>query len=180
MEANCHGADNTANLRQCGWRDAQGDSDSTAGGNPKKWDYRTGQTRLRNEGSQTAVGPPTVLSDDTSIRTAYRDKFQASPGSEDRCGVASVCVQGCEQLLRGPRQRSRDQRWCLKTVAPRRQLDIVGRSGANGVDVSVPPNQWRALVSISKATAFRVALQRQNSCSKVRRPPPSATPEGGM
>ena len=122
---------------------------STGGGNPK-WTIEQDQTApsklkiLKQSGRATY---PLLLKDDTDIRDGFIEtKFKAVAGSEDRAGGLVWRARDANNYYVVRANALEDNVVLYKTVnGTRSALDIVGRKGGYGVDVSVPGNQWLGL-----------------------------------
>ena len=122
---------------------------STGGGNPK-WTVEQDQTapsRLKVVKQSGRAAYPLLLKEDTNIENGFIEiKFKAIAGSEDRAAGLIWRARDANNYYVVRANALEDNVVLYKTVGGvRSPLDIVGRPGGYGVDVSVPPNQWLAL-----------------------------------
>jgi hypothetical protein len=133
---------------------------STGKGDPK-WTVEHDQTAaaklkvLRQSGRATY---PLILKDDTNIKDGFIEvKFKAIAGSEDRAAGLVWRARDANNYYVVRANALEDNVVLYKTVnGARSALDIVGRKGGYGVDVSVPANQWLGLRVEFKGSRFRV------------------------
>jgi hypothetical protein len=132
----------------------------TGRGDPK-WTIEHDQTApsklkiLKQSGRATY---PLLLKDDTDIRDGFIEtKFKAVAGSEDRAGGLVWRARDANNYYVVRANALEDNVVLYKTVnGTRSALDIVGRKGGYGVDVSVPGNQWLGLRVDFSGSRFRV------------------------
>ena len=132
----------------------------TGRGDPK-WTIEHDQTApsklkiLKQSGRATY---PLLLKDDTDIRDGFIEtKFKAVAGSEDRAGGLVWRARDANNYYVVRANALEDNVVLYKTVnGTRSPLDIVGRKGGYGVDVSVPANQWLGLRADFSGNRFRV------------------------
>ncbi len=133
---------------------------STGKGDPK-WTIEQDQTApsklkiLKQSGRATY---PLLLKDDTNIKDGFIEvKFKAIAGSVDRARGLVWRARDANNYYVVRANALEDNVVLYKTVdGVRSSLDIVGRNGGYGVDVSVPPNQWHALRVEFSGGRFRV------------------------
>jgi hypothetical protein len=152
---------------------------STGNGNPK-WTIEQDQTapsKLKVVKQSGRAAYPLLLKDDTNIKDGFIEmKFKAIAGSEDRAAGLVWRARDANNYYVVRANALEDNVVLYKTVGGvRSPLDIVGRPGGYGVDVTVPANHGLPSVSISKATASG-CFTTASSCSRSKTPP-SATPE---
>jgi hypothetical protein len=101
---------------------------------------------------------PLLLKDDTDIRDGFIEtKFKAVAGSEDRAGGLVWRARDANNYYVVRANALEDNVVLYKTVnGTRSALDIVGRKGGYGVDVSVPSDQWLGLRVEFSGSRFRV------------------------
>ena len=101
---------------------------------------------------------PLLLKNDSSIKDGFVEiKFKAVAGSQDRAAGVDWRAKDANNYYVTRANALEDNVVLYKTVnGVRSPLDIVGRPGGYGVDVSVPPNQWLALRVDFKGNRFRV------------------------
>src|SRR6266511_3106745 len=101
---------------------------------------------------------PLLLKDDTNIRDGFiAVKFKAVAGSEDRAAGLVWRAGDANDYYVVRANALEDNVVLYKTVnGVRSALDIVGRKGGYGVEVSVPSGRWLALRVDFKGTRFRV------------------------
>jgi hypothetical protein len=132
----------------------------TGRGDPK-WTIEHDQTApsklkiLKQSGRATY---PLLLKDDTDIRDGFIEtKFKAVAGSEDRAGGLVWRARDANNYYVVRANALEDNVVLYKTVnGTRSALDIVGRKGGYGVDVSVPSDQWLGLRVEFSGSRFRV------------------------
>jgi hypothetical protein len=132
----------------------------TGRGDPK-WTIEHDQTApsklkiLKQSGRATY---PLLLKDDTDIRDGFIEtKFKAVAGSEDRAGGLVWRARDANNYYVVRANALEDNVVLYKTVnGTRSALDIVGRKGGYGVDVSVPADQWLGLRVDFGGSRFRV------------------------
>jgi hypothetical protein len=133
---------------------------STGKGDPK-WTIEHDQTApsklkiLKQSGRATY---PLLLKDDTNIKDGFIEvKFKAIAGSEDRAGGLAWRARDANNYYVVRANALEDNVVLYKTVnGARSALDIVGRKGSYGVDISVPANQWLGLRVDFSGSRFRV------------------------
>jgi hypothetical protein len=133
---------------------------STGKGNPK-WTIERDQTAPSKSKvvKQSGRAPyPLLLKDDTNISDGFIEvKFKAIAGSEDRAAGVVWRARDASNYYVVRANALEDNVVLYKTVkGVRSPLDIVGRRGGYGVDVSVPADQWLALRVEFKGNRFRV------------------------
>jgi hypothetical protein len=133
---------------------------STGGGNPK-WTIEQDQTapsKLKVVKQSGRAAYPLLLKEGTNIENGFIEiKFKAVAGSEDRAAGLVWRARDANNYYVVRANALEDNVVLYKTVGGvRSPLDIVGRSGGYGVDVSVPPDQWLALRVDFKGNRFRV------------------------
>jgi hypothetical protein len=133
---------------------------STGKGNPK-WTIEQDQTapsKLKVVKQSGRAPYPLLLRDDTNIRDGFIEvKFKAIAGSEDRAAGVVWRARDASNYYVVRANALEDNVVLYKTVnGVRSPLDIVGRRGGYGVDVSVPADQWLALRVEFKGNRFRV------------------------
>jgi hypothetical protein len=133
---------------------------STGQGDPK-WTIEHDQTApsklkiLKQSGRATY---PLLLKDDTNIKDGFIEvKFNAIAGSEDRAAGLVWRARDANNYYVVRANALEDNVVLYKTVnGARSALDIVGRKGGYGVDISVPANQWLGLRVDFSGGRFRV------------------------
>jgi hypothetical protein len=133
---------------------------STGKGDPK-WTVEYDQTApsqlkmLKQSGRATY---PLLLKDDTNIKDGFIEvKFKALAGSEDRAAGLVWRARDANNYYVVRANALEDNVVLYKTVnGARSELDIVGRKGGYGIDVSVPANQWHSLRVDFSGSRFRV------------------------
>ncbi len=133
---------------------------STGKGNPK-WTIEQDQTtpsKLKVAKQSGRATYPLLLKDDTNIKDGFIEvKFKAIAGSEDRAAGLVWRARDANNYYVVRANALEDNVVLYKTVnGVRSPLDIVGRRGGYGVDVSVPADQWLALRVDFKGNRFRV------------------------
>ena len=133
---------------------------STGAGNPK-WTIEQDQTapsKLKVVKQSGRAAYPVLLKDDTSIKDGFIEiKFKAIAGSEDRAAGLVWRARDADNYYVVRANALEDNVVLYKTVGGvRSPLDIVGRPGSYGVDVTVPANQWLALRVDFKGNRFGV------------------------
>jgi len=90
---------------------------------------------------------PVLLKDDTNIMDGFIEmKFKAVAGAQDRAAGLVWRAKDANNYYVVRANALEDNVVLYKTVnGVRRALDIVGRKGGYGVDISVPANQWLSL-----------------------------------
>ena len=143
------------------------------GATPKGWTATKtgrGEPRWTIEQDQTAPSKlrivkqsgqatyPLLLKDDTDIKNGFIEmKFKAVAGSEDRAAGLVWRARDANNYYVVRANALEDNVVLYKTVdGVRSALDIVGRKGGYGVDVSVPANQWHELRVDFSGSRFRV------------------------
>jgi hypothetical protein len=132
----------------------------TGRGDPK-WAIEHDQTApsklkiLKQSGRATY---PLLLKDDTDVKNGFIEaKFNAVAGSEDRAAGLVWRARDANNYYVVRANALEDNVVLYKTVnGARSPLDIVGRKGGYGVDVSVPANQWLGLRADFSGNRFRV------------------------
>lgn len=101
---------------------------------------------------------PLLLKDDTSIKDGFIEvKFKAIAGSEDRAAGLVWRAKDASNYYVVRANALEDNVVLYKTVGGvRSALDIVGRKGGYGINVSVPANRWLGLRVDFKGNRFRV------------------------
>jgi hypothetical protein len=101
---------------------------------------------------------PLLLKDGSSIKDGFiAVKFKAIAGSEDRAAGLVWRARDADNYYVVRANALEDNVVLYKTVnGARSALDIVGRKGGYGVDVSVPANQWLGLRVDFSGNRFRV------------------------
>jgi hypothetical protein len=101
---------------------------------------------------------PLLLKDDTNFKDGFVEiKFKAIAGSEDRAAGLVWRARDANNYYVVRANALEDNVVLYKTVnGARSALDIVGRKGGYGVDVSVPANQWHGLRVDFRGSRFRV------------------------
>ena len=104
---------------------------------------------------------PLLLKDDTSIEDGFVEvMFKAVAGSQDRAAGLVWRARDANNYYVVRANALEDNVVLYKTVkGVRSPLDIVGRRGGYGVDVSVPTNQWLHLRADFKGARFAVHYQ---------------------
>jgi hypothetical protein len=126
-----------------------------------KWTIEQDQTApskskiLKQSGRATY---PLLLKDDTSIKDGFMEvKFKAIAGSEDRAAGLVWRARDADNYYVVRANALEDNVVLYKTVnGVRSPLDIVGRQGGYGIDVSVPANQWHDLRVDFTGSRFKV------------------------
>jgi len=143
------------------------------GATPKGWTATrtgTGDPRWTIEHDQTAPSKlkivkqsgratyPLLLKDDSNIKDGFIEiKFKAIAGSEDRAAGLVWRARDANNYYVVRANALEDNVVLYKTVrGARSALDIVGRKGGYGVNVSVPANQWLGLRVDFSGIRFRV------------------------
>jgi hypothetical protein len=132
----------------------------TGRGEPK-WTIEQDQTApsksevLKQSGRATY---PLLLKDDTTIKDGFIDvKFKAIDGSEDRAAGLVWRARDADNYYVVRANALEDNVVLYKTVdGVRSALDIVGRKGGYGIDVSVPANEWLRLRVEFNGSRFKV------------------------
>jgi hypothetical protein len=98
---------------------------------------------------------PLLLKDDSSIKDGFiAVRFKAISGSQDR---AAGLVWRAQNANNARANALENNVVLYKTVnGSRSPLDIVGRKGGYGINVSVPANQWHSLRVEFSGSRFRV------------------------
>ena len=101
---------------------------------------------------------PLLLKDDTNIEDGFIEvKFKAIAGSEDRAAGLVWRAGNADNYYVVRANALEDNVVLYKTAnGVRSALEIVGRKGGYGVDVSVPANRWLGLRVDFKGNRFRV------------------------
>ena len=143
------------------------------GATPKGWTATKtgrGEPRWTIEQDQTAPSKlrivrqsgqatyPLLLKDDTDIKDGFIEmKFKAVAGSEDRAADLVWRARDANNYYVVRANALEDNVVLYKTVdGVRSALDIVGRKGGYGIDVSVPANQWHGLRVDFNGSRFKV------------------------
>jgi len=143
------------------------------GATPKGWTATKtgrGEPRWTIEQDQTAPSKlrivkqsgqatyPLLLKDDTDIKDGFIEmKFKAVAGSEDRAAGLVWRARDANNYYVVRANALEDNVVLYKTVdGVRSALDIVGRKGGYGIDVSVPANQWHGLRVDFNGSRFKV------------------------
>jgi hypothetical protein len=122
---------------------------STGKGTPK-WTIDQDQTAPSKSKvvKQSGRAPyPLLLKEDTNLRDGFIEmKFKAISGSEDRAAGLVWRAKDANNYYIVRANALEDNVVLYKTVnGVRTSLDIVGRKGGYGVNISVPANQWLGL-----------------------------------
>ena len=133
---------------------------STGKGDPK-WTIEYDQTapsKLKIVKQSGRATYPLLLKDDTNIKDGFIEvKFKAIAGSEDRAAGLVWRARDANNYYVVRANALEDNVVLYKTVnGARSALDIVGRKGGYGIDVSVPANQWLGLRVDFSGSRFRV------------------------
>ena len=101
---------------------------------------------------------PLLLKDDSNFKDGFVEtKFKAIDGSEDRAAGLVWRAKDADNYFIVRANALEDNVVLYKTVGGvRSALDIVGRKGGYGVDVSVPANQWLTLRIEFSGSRFKV------------------------
>jgi len=104
---------------------------------------------------------PLLLKNDTNIRDGFiQTSFKAVSGSEDRAAGLVWRAKDANNYYVVRANALEGNVVLYKTVNGRRSsLDIVGRKGGYGVNISVPANQWLQLRIEFKGTRFKVLYE---------------------
>ena len=137
----------------------------TGKGDPK-WTIEQDQTApskskiVKQSGTATY---PLLLKDDTQIQDGFVEiMFKAIAGSEDRAAGIVWRARDANNYYVVRANALEDNVVLYKTVeGVRSALDIVGRKGGYGVEVSVPANEWRRLRVQFNGSRFRVLYNGQ-------------------
>ena len=160
-------ADNIANFRA-----------NELGAPPKGWTATktgTGDPRWTVEQDETApshsrivkqsgrASYPVLLKDDTNIKDGFIEiKFKAVAGAQDRAAGLVWRAKDANNYYVVRANALEDNVVLYKTVdGVRRALDIVGRKGGYGVDISVPANQWLSLRVEFKGSHFTAIYNKR-------------------
>ena len=132
----------------------------TGRGEPK-WTIEQDQTapsKLRIVKQSGQATYPLLLKDDTDIKDGFIEmKFKAVAGSEDRAAGLVWRARDANNYYVVRANALEDNVVLYKTVdGVRSALDIVGRKGGYGIDVSVPANQWHGLRVDFNGSRFKV------------------------
>jgi hypothetical protein len=124
-------------------------STSTGNGAPK-WTIEQDKTAPSKSKvvKQSGRAPyPLLLKEDTNLRDGFVEmKFKAISGSEDRAAGLVWRAKDANNYYIVRANALEDNVVLYKTVnGVRSSLDIVGRKGGYGVNISVPANQWLSL-----------------------------------
>jgi hypothetical protein len=133
---------------------------STGRGNPlwtTEQDH-TAPSKLKVVKQSGRAPYPLLLKDDANFTDGFVEtKFKAIAGSEDRAAGLVWRARDANNYYVVRANALEDNVVLYKTVCGvRSPLDIVGRPGGYGVDVTVPANQWLALRVDFKGNRFRV------------------------
>ena len=134
----------------------------TGSGEPK-WTIESDRTApskltvLRQSGRATY---PLILKDDTNLKDGFVEmKFKAVAGSQDRAAGIVWRAKDANNYYVVRANALEDNVVLYKTVnGTRSPLDIVGRKGGYGVNVTVPANTWHTLRIDFKASRFSVTF----------------------
>jgi hypothetical protein len=134
----------------------------TGSGDPK-WTVESDETApskskvLKQSGRATY---PLLLKNHTSIKDGFVEvKFKAIAGSQDRAAGIVWRAKDANNYYVTRANALEDNVVLYKTVnGVRSPLDIVGRKGGYGIDVSVPADTWHCLRIDFKASRFRVSF----------------------
>ena len=137
----------------------------TGKGDPK-WTIEQDQTApskskiVKQSGTATY---PLLLKDDTQIQDGFVEiMFKAIAGSEDRAAGIVWRARDANNYYVVRANALEDNVVLYKTVeGVRSALDIVGRKGGYGVEVSVPANEWLRLRVQFNGSRFRVLYNGQ-------------------
>jgi hypothetical protein len=101
---------------------------------------------------------PLLLKNETSVKDGFVEiRFKAIAGSEDRAAGIVSRAKDADNYYVVRANALEDNVVLYKTVnGVRSALDIVGRKGGYGVEVSVPSDRWLALRVEFKGNRFRV------------------------
>jgi hypothetical protein len=132
----------------------------TGKGNPK-WTIEQDQTApsqskiLKQSGRATY---PLLLKENANIKDGFIEvKFKAIAGSEDRAAGLVWRVRDADNYYVVRANALEDNVVLYKTVnGTRSALDIIGRKGGYGSNVSVPANQWHGLRIDFSGNRFKV------------------------
>ena len=132
----------------------------TGRGEPK-WTIEQDQTapsKLRIVKQSGQATYPLLLKDDTDIKDGFIEmKFKAVAGSEDRAAGLVWRARDANNYYVVRANALEDNVVLYRTVdGVRSALDIVGRKGGYGIDVSVPANQWHGLRVDFNGSRFKV------------------------
>jgi len=110
-----------------------------------------------------AAAYPLLLKDDTQIQDGFVEiMFKAIAGSEDRAAGIVWRAKDANNYYVVRANALEDNVVLYKTVeGVRSALDIVGRKGGYGVEVSVPANEWLRLRVQFNGSRFRVLYNGQ-------------------
>jgi len=99
---------------------------------------------------------PVLLKNDTNIKDGFIEmKFKAVAGAEDRAAGLVWRAKDANNYYIVRANALEDNVVLYKTVnGVRRALDIIGRKGGYGVDISVPSNHWLSLRVEFKGSHF--------------------------
>jgi hypothetical protein len=133
---------------------------ATGRGNPK-WTVEQDQTApsksrvVKQSGEATY---PLLLKDDSSIADGFVEaKFKAVAGAEDRAAGLVWRAKDANNYYVVRANALEDNVVLYKTVnGVRSALDIVGRKGGYGIDISVPADRWLNLRVDFKGNRFKV------------------------
>jgi len=133
---------------------------STGKGNPK-WTIEQDQTapsKLKVVKQSGRAAYPLLLKDDTNFKDGFIEvKFKAVAGSEDRAAGLVWRAKDANNYYVVRANALEDNVVLYKTVnGVRSPLDIVGRTGGYGIDVSVPADRWLLLRVDFNGSRFRV------------------------
>jgi hypothetical protein len=133
---------------------------STGRGDPK-WTIEqdpTAPSKLKILKQSGRATYPLLVKDGTNIKDGFIEvKFKAVAGSEDRAGGLVWRAKDANNYYVVRANALEDNVVLYKTVnGTRSALDIVGRKGGYGVNISVPANQWLSLRVEFSGSRFRV------------------------
>jgi hypothetical protein len=123
----------------------------TGSGDPK-W------TNVLKQSGQATY--PLILKNDTNIRDGFVEvKFKAVAGSQDRAAGIVWRAKDANNYYVTRANALEDNVVLYKTVkGVRSPLDIVGRRGGYGIEISVPANTWHSLRVEFKGSRFSVSF----------------------
>jgi hypothetical protein len=133
---------------------------STGKGDPK-WTVeqdKTAPSKLKILKQSGRATYPLLLKDDTNIKDGFIEvKFKAIAGAEDRAAGLVWRARDANNYYVVRANALEDNVVLYMTVnGVRSALDIVGRKGGYGVNISVPANDWLGLRVDFKGSRFRV------------------------
>src|SRR5260370_32623500 len=139
----------------------EGWTSTLTGSGDTKWTVESDETApskskvLKQSGRATY---PLILKNDTNIKDGFVEmKFKAIAGSQDRAAGIVWRAKDANNYYVTRANALEDNVVLYKTVnGTRSALDIVGRKGGYGIDVTVPANQWLGLRVDFSGRRFRV------------------------